>query len=73
MPSYVITKRIGLLFELNDKTQRRATIDEIKKLSSFPENFKFIGAHSNQWARIGNAVMPKFMEHIAKTIKEEIL
>ncbi|MAH50988.1 DNA (cytosine-5-)-methyltransferase, partial [Candidatus Pacearchaeota archaeon] len=41
--------------------------------SSFPQDFIFKGSFDNQWARIGNAVMPKFMEHIAKTIKTEIL
>ena len=46
---------------------------ELKKLSSFPKEFKFKGTFANQWKRIGNAVMPKFMEHIARTIKDEIL
>ena len=49
------------------------TAKELKILSSFPQDFIFKGSFDNQWARIGNAVMPKFMEHIAKTIKTEIL
>ena len=72
-PCYTITKTSTLLFEDNKGEQRRPTIDEIKILSSFPKNFNFSGSYNQQWARIGNAVMPKFMEHIAKTIKTEIL
>lgn len=72
-PAYTITKRVGLKFKLNDGKERRATIEEIKKLSSFPDDFKFIGSFEQQWARIGNAVMPRFMYHLAKHIKEKIL
>lgn len=49
------------------------TISDLKKLSSFPEEFNFVGSFNQQWARIGNAVMPKFMEAIAKNIIETIL
>ena len=42
-------------------------------LSSFPEDFIFIGSRSSKTDRIGNAVMPKFMEAIAGHIKREIL
>ena len=52
---------------------RSATINEIKQLCSFPGNWKLIGSRSQQWARLGNAVMPKFMQAIAETIKNEIL
>ena len=72
-PAYTITKRVGLRFELSDGIQRRATIDEVKILCSFPQDFKFIGSFNTQWARLGNAVMPKFMYHLAKHIKENIL
>ena len=63
----------GLLFKTKDGIVRQPTIREIKLISSFPEDFIFIGNVNKQWKRIGNAVMPKFMEHIAKTIKTEIL
>lgn len=44
---------------------------ELKRLSSFPDDFKFKKWDAQQ--RIGNAVMPKFMEAIARNIKENIL
>jgi DNA (cytosine-5)-methyltransferase 1 len=52
---------------------RSLTIEEAKRLSSFPDEYIFIGKFEEQWARIGNAVMPKMMYHIAKHIKEKIL
>lgn len=52
---------------------RCLNIAELKRISTFPDDFKFIGKFREQWARIGNAVMPKFMEAIAKHIKEKIL
>lgn len=52
---------------------RSATIEEIKKICSFPDNWVLIGSRSQKWARLGNAVMPKFMQAIAETIRKEIL
>lgn len=42
------------------------------RLSSFPDDFIFTDRKSAT-RRIGNAVMPRFMYHIAKNIKENIL
>lgn len=53
--------------------RRKLGINEIKVLCSFPTEWKLTGSVSAQWARLGNAVMPKFMQAIATTIKEEIL
>ena len=63
----------GLIFKTKDGIVRQPTIKEAQLVSSFPEDFVFTGNINEQWKRIGNAVMPKFMEHIAKTIKIEIL
>lgn len=58
---------------VHDKEPRSLSIEEIKRLSTFPDDFIFIGNIREQWARVGNSVMPKQMYHIAKTLKEEIL
>ena len=58
---------------LHFSENRKLTISEIKRLSSFPDEYKLIGNFQEQWARIGNAVMPKMMYHIAKNLKENIL
>lgn len=52
---------------------RQITIEEAKRLCSFPDEWLLSGSFRDQWARLGNAVMPKFMQAIAETIKNEIL
>jgi DNA (cytosine-5)-methyltransferase 1 len=46
---------------------------ELQLLASFPIDYIFIGTRGDKIDRIGNAVMPKMMYHIAKHIKENIL
>jgi DNA (cytosine-5)-methyltransferase 1 len=74
-PSNTLTKlfseAIAGLLHWNEK--RYLTINELKILCSFPEEFKMTGNFKEQWARLGNSVMPKQMYHIAKTLKEKIL
>jgi DNA (cytosine-5)-methyltransferase 1 len=72
-PCYTITKTASLIFKDKDGTERKPTIEELKKVSSFPDDFVFTGSFYEQWARIGNAVMPRFMYHIANHIKQNIL
>lgn len=64
-------KRYGA--HLHWKEPRTLSIEELKRLSSFPDDFQFIGKFEDQWARIGNAVMPNMMKAIALHIKKNIL
>jgi len=57
---------------LNGK-QEPFPLDLCKQLCSFPVAWKLSGNRAQQYARLGNAVMPKFMQAIAETIKHEIL
>ncbi len=52
--------------------QRYLTLREFKRLSSFPDDFIF-ASRKDGIEKMGNCVPPKFMYHIAKTIKENIL
>jgi DNA (cytosine-5)-methyltransferase 1 len=52
---------------------RKLTIAELKRVSGFPDDFELIGTFEQQWERIGRAVPPVMMMHIAKTIEREIL
>ena len=45
---------------------RKLTIDEIKALASYPEEFQFAGSYREKWARIGNSVPPLFMKAISE-------
>lgn len=71
-PSPTITKSefgSGLLHPDEDRFLTEA---ELKRLSTFPDDFRFTD-RGKAVERIGNAVMPLFMYHIAKTIKEKII
>lgn len=69
-PSGTITKTACMIhpFEL-----RFLNIPEIKRLGSFPDDFKLIGDFEEKWARIGNSVPPLLMKAIAEHIKNNIL
>ena len=63
---------IGFGALIHPNENRVLSISELKAVCSFPDNFKFIGKYQEQKARMCNAVMPKFMQAIAETIKQEI-
>lgn len=52
---------------------RSLSINELKLLCSFPESWNLGNDLELAWNRLGNAVMPKFMQAIATTIKDQIL
>jgi DNA (cytosine-5)-methyltransferase 1 len=52
---------------------RMFTIAELKRLQSFPDDFKFSGKYTDARARIGNSVPPLLMKAIAEHIKTNIL
>jgi len=47
--------------------------NEMKRLSSFPESYRFYGDKLRIAARIGNSVPPNFMRAIAEHVRDEIL
>lgn len=66
----IIRSGFGQMF---NEDNRYITINEAKRLASYPDNFKFIGKFEEQWARIGNSVPPNFMKAIATHIYKNIL
>ncbi len=59
-------------FEVNG-SGRRFTIDEIKKLCSFPADFAMVGTYRQQWERLGNSVPPLMMRAIAAAMEGVLL
>lgn len=49
------------------------TISELKRIMAFPDNFQLTGNFVQQWERLGRAVPPVMMSHIAKPIEDQIL
>ena len=71
-PAPTILKMVrGAILHYNE--DRTLTISEIKRLSSFPDEFIFTGSFEEKWGRIGNTVPPEFMRAIAVHIFEHIL
>lgn len=58
--------------ESND-SKRRMTIDELKRICAFPDDFILIGTYAQQWERLGNSVPPVMMMHIAKAVQVGVL
>lgn len=52
-----------------NKIYRRLTVRECARLQSFPDDFKFFGALSNQYKMVGNAVPPLMAYRLGKALK----
>jgi len=52
---------------------RPITTHEVKRLATFPDWYKFAGAVSDAFTRIGNSVPPNLMRSIAEHVRTEIL
>jgi DNA (cytosine-5)-methyltransferase 1 len=53
--------------------KRKFTIPELRRICGFPDDFKLTGTYAQQWERLGRAVPPVMMSHIAATVRDEIL
>lgn len=53
--------------------KRKFSIAELKRICAFPDDFQLTGTYAQQWERLGRAVPPVMMSHIAATIRDEIL
>jgi len=53
--------------------KRKFSIAELKRICAFPDDFILTGSYVQQWERLGRAVPPVMMYHIAATIRDQIL
>lgn len=63
----------GIAGAIHPLYDRKYTINELKRLTSVPDDFVLTGEFAQQWERLGRMVPPVMMMHIAKTIEKEIL
>ena len=57
----------------DDGVTRSFTINELKRICAFPDDFQLTGSFAQQWERLGRAVPPVMMAAIASTIRDEVL
>lgn len=75
-PSPAVTQRGGdsTTASVAHPTERRKfSIAELKRICAFPDDFILTGTYAQQWERLGRAVPPVMMMHIAVTIRDEVL
>jgi DNA (cytosine-5)-methyltransferase 1 len=53
--------------------KRKFAIAELKRLCGFPDDFVLTGSYAQQWERLGRAVPPVMMSHVAATVRDKIL
>ena len=76
LPGPTITATAGLMGAakvVHPIQCRNFSVSELKRLSSFPDDFILVGSYQQQVERIGRAVPPVMMKQIARTIDEYIL
>jgi len=75
-PSPTITQTtasLGAAGIIHPSEDRKMTVPELKRLMSFPDDFKLTGGYSLQAERLGRAVPPLLMKALAKNIYERTL
>lgn len=54
------------------ETPRKFTLGECRRLCSFPDDFILTGDYAQRWERLGRAVPPVMMSHIAAGIRDAL-
>jgi DNA (cytosine-5)-methyltransferase 1 len=53
--------------------ERKFTLAELRRICAFPDDFALTGSYAQGWERLGRAVPPLMMSHIAATVRDRIL
>ncbi|MGI9458446.1 MAG: DNA cytosine methyltransferase [Pirellulales bacterium] len=53
--------------------KRKFAITELKRLCGFPDDFVLTGDYKKQYERLGRAVPPVMMSHVARCVRDNIL
>jgi DNA (cytosine-5)-methyltransferase 1 len=69
-PPTILAKGGGACDYYHPDIPESMTISEIKRISSFPDDFILKGTFTEQWERVGRAVPPIMMMHIAKAVQK---
>lgn len=72
MPSWTIQARRSNNMGPFHWRNRILRIAEIKRLQTFPDNFKLVGNIEKQWRQLGNAVPPILAKHFGEAIASHL-
>lgn len=72
LPSWTIQARRSNNMGPFHWRNRILTIQEVKRLQTFPDSWKLSGNIEQQWRQLGNAVPPVLSEALAKAIKSQL-
>ncbi|WP_372393932.1 DNA cytosine methyltransferase (plasmid) [Azospirillum sp. HJ39] len=53
--------------------KRKFSIAELRRICGFPDDFVLTGTYQQQWERLGRAVPPVMMMHIAAAVRDGVL
>jgi len=52
--------------------RRKFSIAELKRICAFPDDYNLTGTYAQQWERLGRAVPPVMMKHIATNLQHQL-
>ena len=59
---------IGIAGVTHPLEPRKFTLAELRRVCSFPDDFELLGTYEQRWERLGRAVPPVMMSHIARAV-----
>jgi DNA (cytosine-5)-methyltransferase 1 len=75
-PSPTVTASAGmssLAGVVHPYVKRKFSIAELRRLCAFPDDYEVRGTYAQQWERLGRAVPPVMMSHVAAAVRDKIL
>jgi DNA (cytosine-5)-methyltransferase 1 len=72
MPSWTIQARRSNNMGPFHWRNRILRIEEIRRIQTFPDEWKLAGTVEEQWRQIGNAVPPLLAEHIGRALRQQL-
>lgn len=72
-PSPTVTQTGGVLGAasvVHPIERRKFTIAELRRICGFPDDFVLTGTYTQQWERLGRAVPPVMMFHVATAVRK---
>lgn len=64
---------VGVAALTHGEFPRKFSLAEVRRLSSFPDDFVLTGTYPQRWERLGRAVPPLMMRSIAEAIRDQLL